>query len=77
MRIRLGLYSIFIVLGGLEVSVAATAWDESVDGSLSTDPNEPTLISWAPTMSEKRFQNCRGLARGLAHFAESSEQKCA
>jgi hypothetical protein len=51
MRIRLGLYSIFIVLGGLEVSVAATAWDESVDGSLSTDPNEPTLISWAPTMS--------------------------
>ena len=46
MRIRLGLLSFVIALGGLVGSaVAATAWDESGDGDLSNDPNAPTPVS--------------------------------
>lgn len=47
MRIRLGLVSFVIALGGLVGSgAAATAWDESGDGDLSTDPNSPTPVSF-------------------------------
>ena len=49
MRSRLELLSLAIVLGGLAGSAtAATAWDESVDGDLSTNPAAPTAVSFVP-----------------------------
>lgn len=48
MRIPLALLSIAVLLSTLIGSVFAdTAWDESTDGDLSTDPNAPTAVSFS------------------------------
>lgn len=52
MRAQLVLVSIIIVLGSALGSLvgpaaAATVWDETGDGDLSTDPNNPTPVAFA------------------------------
>ena len=45
----IGLSSMFlagVLLGFTASSSADVVWDESVDGDLSTDPDEPTLVEF-------------------------------
>jgi hypothetical protein len=46
MRTLVAMFSTVVLVGGLvSTASAATAWDESVDGDLSTDPSTPTPVS--------------------------------
>jgi hypothetical protein len=48
MRTLTAMFLIVVVVGGLtSTASAATAWDESINGDLSTDPNAPTPVSFS------------------------------
>jgi hypothetical protein len=47
MRTLVAMFSIVLVGSLTSTASAAVAWDESVDGDLSTDPNAPTPVSFS------------------------------